>query len=133
MQAIRPSSERPKPWLGPLFLLALATSACGPSVGSLGAVLAQDNETHALHVRDVPPGLAAAEAGIRAGDEILMIEGVYVRSLDAAQIRALLRGEPGASVAVTIARGDELIRLEVKRTVLIALPGARPREEILRE
>ena len=123
------------PWFGKaaLFLLGLASPACGPSVGSLGAVLARNNETRALHVRDVPPGLAAAEAGIRAGDEILMIEGVYVPSLDAAQIRALLRGEPGAPVAVTIARGDEVIRLEVKRTVLVTLPGPRPREETLRE
>ncbi len=74
-----------------LFALAvvLPLLGCGggSSPGSVGAVFGRDNDTRSLYVREVPPGLAAAEAGLLPGDQIVMIEGFYVRDLDAKAIR----------------------------------------------
>ena len=79
---------------------------CGGSApGSVGAVFGRDNDTRSLYVREVPPGLAAAGAGLLPGDQIVMIEGFYVRDLDAKAIRDKLRGEVGSTVALTVLRG----------------------------
>src|SRR5262249_42857983 len=62
------------------LVIAVSAAACGgSSTASVGAILGRDNETHALHVRDVPPGLAADKAGLRPGDEVLMIDGFFVK------------------------------------------------------
>ncbi|MFT3774886.1 MAG: PDZ domain-containing protein [Minicystis sp.] len=71
-----------------LAILGLLAAGCGASgPGSIGAVLGRDNETRALHVREVPEGLGAERAGLQPGDEIVMIEGAYVKILAADVIR----------------------------------------------
>lgn len=98
--------------------LALWSSACGGTTGSVGAVLGRDEETHAVHLRDVPKGLGAAEAGLVPGDEIVMIDGFYVRDLSARQIRTLLRGDVGTQIELTVVRNGEVRRVRVTRTAL---------------
>jgi C-terminal processing protease CtpA/Prc len=115
--AIPPSSAA-------LFLAAVV--GCSASVGSIGAVLGRDEETQALYVHDVPPGLAAAHAGLLPGDEILMIDGVYVRDLSAGELRDRLRGEIGSAVELTVIRGREVLRLRATRTELREQEGLRP-------
>jgi C-terminal processing protease CtpA/Prc len=99
-------------------LCALVGAACGGTTGSIGAVLGRDNQTLAVHVRDAPKGLAAARAGLAPGDEIVMIEGFYVRNLTAKQIQTLLRGDPGTTVELTVVRGETVRRVRVVRTPL---------------
>ncbi len=121
---------------GPLSLLWLSLAGCGgaSSVGSIGAVLGRDNDDQAVYVRDVPDGLAAAEAGLQAGDEIVMLDGVYVRTLSAADLRAKLRGDIGSKLAVTVVRGDQVIRVELRRTPLSGAPlKPKPKEEKITE
>jgi carboxyl-terminal processing protease len=105
-----------------LALSVLAAVACAASdTASVGAVLGRDNETHAVHVREVPEGMAAAKAGLVPGDEILMIDGFYVKELGIKQIHALLRGEPGTTVELTVARGQgDIRRVRVTRSALRA-------------
>ena len=98
--------------------LTLSLSACGGSTGSIGAVLARDNTTRSLHIRETPFGHAAAKAGLMPGDEIVMIEGYYVRDLTPKQIQTLLRGDPGSTVELTVVRGGEVRRVKVVRTAL---------------
>lgn len=116
-------------------LLFVALLGCGSSdVGSIGAVLGRSNDDHSLYVRDVPEGLAADQAGLQAGDEIVMIDGAYVRTLTPEELHQKLRGDIGTSVSLTVARGDLVIRVEVKRTPLSAAPlRARPKEQKLEE
>lgn len=97
-------------------LLALGCS--GPSMGSVGAVLGVDNETGAVHVREVREGLAADKSGLLPGDEILMIDGIYVRDLGAPAVRERLRGNVGSSVELTVVRGDEVLRVKLVRKPL---------------
>ncbi|WP_437956439.1 PDZ domain-containing protein [Sorangium sp. So ce119] len=113
-------------WSAALLLIA---AGCSASVGSIGAVLGRDNESEALYVRDVPPGLAAERAGLIPGDEVLMIDGVYVRDLSSAEVRDRLRGDVGSAVELTVVRGRDVRRVRVVRGALKALEGIKPREE----
>lgn len=115
-----------------LCALAVATAVIGCSVGigSIGAVLGRDNETRALYVRDVATGLAAEQAGLVPGDEIVMIDGVYVRALPLRELTRRLRGKVGTTVALTVVRGREVRRLRVTRSALRE-PELKPREEQL--
>jgi C-terminal processing protease CtpA/Prc len=105
-------------WVGALLaaLLALLADACANAgVGSIGAVLGRDRDTGALHVRETPEGMAAAEAGLLPGDQVKMIDGVLVDELDKARIQELLRGEVGTKVKLTIVRGEQVLHLELTR------------------
>ena len=99
----------------------------------MGAVFGRDNETRALYVREVPPGLAAAGAGILPGDQVVMIEGLYVRDLDAKSIHEKLRGDVGSTVALTILRGEEVIHVRVARGALRGHEAISPKETRFRE
>lgn len=104
-------------------------AGCSASVGSIGAVLGRDNESRSLYVREAPEGLAAERAGLLPGDEIVMIDGVYVRDLSSAEIRDRLRGAVGSAVELTIVRGSDVLRVRVRRGELRAQEGIKPREE----
>src|SRR4051812_4511618 len=89
------------------MLFAFAFVGCATErPGSIGAHLSRDNETGALYVRDLFPGLAGERAGLLPGDEIIMIDGHYVRELNAPRVREMLRGEIGTAVRLTIVRGE---------------------------
>lgn len=117
-----------------ILLAAGALAGCGASgLGSVGAVFGRDNETRALHVREVPEGAAAGRAGLAAGDEVVMIDGVYVRDLAAPEIRAKLRGDPGTEVALTVVRGEQVRHVKLVRAPLGAARAKAPREEKIAE
>lgn len=117
-----------------LLLLVFQGLACaGERVGSIGAVLARDNDSGALFVRDLSPGLAAERAGLLPGDELLMIDGRYVREIETKEVRALLRGDVGTKVSLTIVRGGEVRRFSVERVALREGGEAKPRVETLAE
>jgi C-terminal processing protease CtpA/Prc len=107
----------------------VVTGCGGSSIGSIGAVIGVDNETGAVHVRETREGLAADKAGLQQGDEVLMIDGVYVRDLGAAALRERLRGEVGSSVNLTVVRGDQVVRVKLVREALGAAPAAPPPKE----
>ncbi|HEY6555756.1 MAG TPA: PDZ domain-containing protein [Polyangiaceae bacterium] len=98
--------------LSVVFVLA---TACMPNQGTIGALLGQQQDGR-LFVREVPPQLAAERAGLRAGDEILLVDGRDVRDMTAKQIHGLLSGEVGQPVKLTVLRGEEVMRLTLKRT-----------------
>ncbi len=112
-----------------LALAALTLGCSGPSIGSVGAVLGVDKETGAVHVRETREGLAADKAGLRPGDEILMLDGVYVRELGAAAVRDRLRGNVGSSVELTVVRGEDVLRVKLVREALGASAAPPQREE----
>lgn len=115
-----------------LVVQAWLLVACGSGTGSIGAVLGKNNETNRIYVRDVPPGLGAAQAGLFAGDEIVMINGVFVRDLATDALRALLRGEVSSTVNLTVVRGQEVVHATIRRTPLKE-PETKPAEEKLKE
>ncbi len=105
--------------------LQLALVRCAPAQGTVGAMLAQDSDGR-LTVREAPPGLAADKAGLAAGDELLLIDGVDVRALDDKAIHRALSGEIGTEVKLTVLRGEEVLHLTLKRTPAKKRPRAAP-------
>ena len=97
-----------------LWLTALA--GCVPQKGTIGAVIAQDDDSGRLFLNEVPPGLAAARADLKVGDEILLIDGLDVRFMDAKQINAALVGEVDSTVKLTLIRDEQVLRVTLKRT-----------------
>jgi C-terminal processing protease CtpA/Prc len=104
-----------------LGLVGALVTACGSQaapIGSVGAVLGRDPETGAVHVREAPSGLAASAAGLRAGDRIVMIDGILADDLGEAALRRRLRGAVGSHVRLTVIRDDEVLHVELARTPL---------------
>lgn len=101
-------------------LLLSSYFACAPPQGTVGAVFAQQDDGR-LIVHEVPKGLASDKAGLREGDEVLLVEGMDVRSLDAKALHSTLSGEVGTPVRLTLLRGEEVLRVTLKRT-----PAKRP-------
>lgn len=128
---MRPSPPAARPALAAILgALALAAAACsGPSIGSVGAVLGVDNDTGAVHVRETKDGLAADKAGLLPGDEIVMIDGVYVRDLNASTVSSKLRGNIGSTVELTVIRGDEVLRVKLTREPLAPAIAKPPERE----
>lgn len=103
--------------MGALFLLFCALlSDCAARKGTIGALIAEDEQTGRLFVREVPPGLAAARANLKPGDEILFIDGLDVRPMDPKQIHAALVGEVDSEVKLTLIRDEQVLRVTLKRT-----------------
>ena len=116
-------------------LTLLSALGCGGSgVGSVGAVFGRDSETRELVVREAPSRGAGGRAGLLPGDQVLMIDGVYVRDLPAKEVRAKLRGEVGSTVKLTVVRNrDEVHHLVVHRGELGERQPPPPREEKIAE
>ena len=96
--------------------LLACSAACFPSKGTIGAVIAQDDDSGRLFLHEVPPNLAAARADLKPGDEILTIDGADVRALDAKQIHAALSGDVDSTVKLTLVRDEQIVRVSLKRT-----------------
>jgi C-terminal processing protease CtpA/Prc len=93
--------------------------ACAAPAGTIGAVLARAPDG-TLRIREAPTGLAAAEAGLTPGDQILLIDGVDVRALAPDQIHEALAGKVGEPVKLTAVRNGEILRVTLERTPIPA-------------
>jgi C-terminal processing protease CtpA/Prc len=93
--------------------LALAVSlfACAEQRGTIGAVVGQAHDGR-LYIRETP----AEKAGLQPDDEILLIDGRDVRALTARQVHQALSGDVGEPVKLTVIRGEEVIRVTLRRT-----------------
>ncbi len=100
-------------WRSAYLLLMLAN--CSPARGTVGAVLAR-NAQGELTLHDTPEGLAAHEGGLRPGDRIILVDGIDVRALDETELRRTLSGDVGQPVKLTVFRGEEVIRVTLKRS-----------------
>jgi C-terminal processing protease CtpA/Prc len=98
-----------------LLACGLALMACSPSQGTIGAVIGQRQDGR-LFLREVPKDLAAHRAGLREGDEILLIDGRDVRTMTSKQLHQTLSGEVGAKVKLTLVRANQVVRATVNRT-----------------
>jgi carboxyl-terminal processing protease len=101
--------------LGRALSVGLLLVACASERGTIGAVLGQ-NADGKLTVHEVPKTLGAAKAGLQPGDQILLIDGIDVRTLDERGVQQLLTGEVGQPVKLTVVRGSEVLHVTVNRT-----------------
>ncbi|MCD7738672.1 MAG: S41 family peptidase [Lachnospiraceae bacterium] len=81
----------------------------------IGAYVQQDSETGYVKITGVIEGTPAEEAGFQAGDVIYAVDGEDVLGMDSSQVVALIKGDEGTWVTVTVLRGDELLDIDVQR------------------
>lgn len=82
---------------------------CSAPQGSIGALLLLDPTHGALLVREVPPEMTAAQAGLQEGDEIVAINGEDVRGATREEIHRRLKGPVGTRVELTVVR-DTIVK-----------------------
>lgn len=75
-----------------------------PQLEMTGIGIVGFGEDDALLVREVFPGAGASEAGIRAGDEIVAVDGQSVAALGVDRANEAVRGPAGSTVDLTIRR-----------------------------
>ncbi len=93
---------------------SLAESTEGAYYG-IGAYVQQDAETGYVKITGVIAGTPAEEAGFQAGDVIYSVDGENVLGMDSSQVVALIKGDEGTWVTVTVMRDDELLDIDVER------------------
>jgi len=96
----------------PGFLMAVGAYVTAPLVGG------------------VVPESAAAQAGLRAGDVVLSVNGTNIQTFD--EIRSFVLDQPGEPMDVRLRRGEQIISVSVTpRLTWENLPGGRQRVGVL--
>lgn len=92
----------------------------GQEFGGVGIVVEIHPETKLLTVMSPLVNTPAYAAGIRAGDEILKINGQPTRDMAMTDAVSIMRGKPGSEVRLTIRRGgaDGPLEFHLKRAVI---------------
>lgn len=73
----------------------------------IGAYVALDENTNRTKILSPIPGTPAEEAGLRADDVLYEVDGVDTYDMDINKVVALIKGEEGTSVTLTIYREGE--------------------------
>lgn len=97
----------------PEELEAYLNSSSGTVEGSIGAAVYKDGED--VVVTSVYKGLPADTAGIKKCDKIIEVDGVDVRGKSLEETVALVKGETGTEVTVTVERQGRELAFRMKR------------------
>ena len=90
--------------------------------GGVGVMLGLDPKTQFLRVESPVPGTPAYEAGVLAGDLIMKVDDKAVEKLRADEVRGMIKGKPGTTIKLTIAReGDKEPREFVLKRAMIEI------------
>jgi C-terminal peptidase prc len=115
----RAAGDRYTVFMSPKELTGFQGPLNPPHVFGIGVLLQQDEKTKDVSAAYVAPGTPAEAAGILNGDVFDAVDGVSVRGLDVAHVRAKLLGQVGTTVRVRVLRdgkpNDEvpIVRAEV--------------------
>lgn len=101
-----------------VFTCGVVVTGCAAKGGLIGAIIAQKHSTGRVFVREVPSGMEAARAGVRVDDEVLLIDGRDVRLMTSEQVHEALSGPIGTQAALTLRRGESIVRVKVKRGIV---------------
>jgi hypothetical protein len=115
--SVRPAA----PAMSPRPRYALAPGGIGVSLSCAGGVPV---------VIQVTPGMPAARAGVRPGDEVVRVQGRPVRRALLENVTRLIRGSVGTKVAVTFKRPTgEVVALALPREPVPTVVSVRRRLE----
>lgn len=81
----------------------------------IGITVQQTEDGSGYLVLSVTGNSPAQEAGMQADDVIITADGTSLAGLDQTDAMALLRGEPGTKVQLTVLRGSEELSFAVER------------------
>lgn len=81
----------------------------------IGVTISQREDGKGLDIQNVTVGGPAEEAGLLAGDVIHAVDGRSIEGMELTDIKALIQGESGTSVKLTILRSGSSREIEVER------------------
>ena len=90
------------------------------SYEGIGVVVAEDEQGY-TYVIAPQKGTPADAAGIKTGDKIIKVDGEDVSTIGADAVVAKVKGPADSMVNITIARGEEIIDLELVRKTIEAV------------
>ncbi len=70
--------------------------------GGIGSLIRQKNED--TYIAQPYEGFPADKAGLKIGDKIVAVDGEAIHGYPAARVSAMLKGDPGSTVKVTVER-----------------------------
>ncbi len=89
--------------------------------GGVGALIRQKDDW--VRIAQPYEGSPADRGGLKIGDRILAIDGKSTRGFTTEQVSALLKGEPGSRVKVTVEHLDSTQQTVTLRRERISIPG----------
>ncbi len=96
---------------------AAYVEASGATVAGVGVTVSMDSDGYML-VTKVYDGSTASSAGILAGDLIVKVDSINLTSETFAEAEALLIGDAGTKVTLTVRRDSEDTEMEITRRVI---------------
>lgn len=81
----------------------------------VGVTVQQRSDGQGMDVIAVSAGGPAEEAGVLAGDRVVAVGGVSILGVGSGDVTAMIRGEEGTSVVLTLLRGEEELDIPVQR------------------
>ena len=93
------------------------TSLSGTTVG-IGVMISTEKKDGGLYVDRPVSGSPAEAAGIMAGDVIVAIDGTRVENMDFDSAAALISGEVGTKVKITVLRGGTEMSFDIMRAMI---------------
>ena len=97
---------------------AAFVEASGKTVSGAGIIVSMDSDGYML-VENVYETSTAASAGIVPGDLIIKVDDINLTSETYSQAEALLTGEAGTKLTLTVRRDSEDTEIEITRRVLV--------------
>ncbi len=81
----------------------------------IGAYVSYDEDLDYCVIAGTMDGAPAEEAGLREGDIIYMLDGVDTQGMELSDVVAMIKGDEGTVVHMSLVRDSELIEVDVKR------------------
>lgn len=94
------------------------TEASGKTISGVGIICSMDSDGYML-VDSIYEGSTAASAGIIPGDLIIKVDDINLTKDNYAKAEALLTGDAGTKVSLTVRRDSEDTEMEITRRVLV--------------
>jgi len=86
--------------------------------GGIGAMLGVDPRTGTITIDNVLPESPALAGGLLAKDLILKVDGVATNPNNVETVRAVIKGEPGTAVTLTIGRAEATFDVVLTRAII---------------
>jgi carboxyl-terminal processing protease len=105
-------------FMDPDQFTALTTQTSGELSG-IGVKLEVDKTTKILTIVEPMEGSPAMKMGLKAGDQLLAIDGKTTRGMDVGAASTIIRGKPGTPVKLTVNRiGNKTFDVTLQRAVI---------------
>lgn len=88
-------------------------------LGDVGLAADYNPAKRRTQIFRVSPDSPAAQAGLKEGDTVLMVDGDDLNRVGYTKFRSLMEGKVGTTVRLAVSHEGELKRVELKRTALV--------------